>query len=83
MFCPTAMSRMIVRRDTGEGYQAFLENLAKASGIETPTREDLSKIDKKRPKNNRQLRQEREILAKAAAWFARETNSVSGESTSS
>ena len=50
MFCPTAMSHMIVRRDTGEGYQAFLENLAKASGIETPTREDLSKIDKKRPK---------------------------------
>ena len=78
------MSRMIVRRDTGEGYQAFLENPAKASGIETPTREDLSKIDKKRPKKkNRQLRQEREILAKAAAWFARETNSVSGESTSS
>ncbi len=45
-----AAMRSIVRRDTGEGYQAFLENLAKASGIETPTREDLSKIDKKRPK---------------------------------
>ena len=45
-----AVMRSIVRRDTGEGYQAFLENLAKASGIETPIREDLCKIDKKRPK---------------------------------
>ena len=45
-----AAMRSIVRRDTGEGYQAFLENLAKASGIDTPTREDLAKIDKKRPK---------------------------------
>ena len=44
-----AAMRSIVRRDTGEGYQAFLENLAKASGIDTPTREDLAKIDKKRP----------------------------------
>ncbi len=33
-----AAMRSIVRRDTGEGYQAFLENLAKASGIETPKR---------------------------------------------
>ena len=29
-----AAMRSIVRRDTGEGYQTFLENLAKASGIE-------------------------------------------------
>ena len=45
-----AAMRSIVRRDTGEGYQAFLESLAQASGIETPTREDLAKLDKKRPK---------------------------------
>ena len=45
-----AAMRSIVRRDTGEGYQAFLESLAKESGIETPTREDLAKLDKKRPK---------------------------------
>jgi len=45
-----AAMRSIVRRDTGESYQAFLEDLAKASGIETPTREDLAKVDKKRPK---------------------------------
>ena len=45
-----AAMRSIVRRDTGEAYQSFLENLAKASGVETPTREDLAKLDKKRPK---------------------------------
>ena len=45
-----AAMRSIQRRDTGEGYDAFLEGLAKASGIETPTRQDLAKIDKKRPK---------------------------------
>jgi|TARA_B100000315_G_scaffold123816_1_gene113810 transposase len=45
-----AAMRSIVRQDTGETYQAFLEHLAKASGIDTPTREDLAKLDKKRPK---------------------------------
>ena len=45
-----AALRSIVRRDTGQGYQDFLVDLAKTSGIETPTREDLAKIDKKRPK---------------------------------
>ena len=43
-----AALRSIVRRDTKEGYQEFLTRLAKASGIETPTREDLVKIDKNR-----------------------------------
>jgi transposase len=43
-----AAMRSIVRRDTGEGYQQFLERLAKESGIETPTRQDLAKLDKKR-----------------------------------
>ena len=45
-----AALRSIVRRDTGESYQAFLMRLAKASGIETPQREDLAKLDRKRPK---------------------------------
>ena len=36
-----AAMRWIVRRDTGESYEEFLRGLAKASGIETPTREDL------------------------------------------
>jgi transposase len=43
-----AAMRSIVRKDTGQNYQEFLTDLAKASGIETPSREDLAKIDKKR-----------------------------------
>jgi transposase len=42
--------RSIVRRDTGEGYQEFLTRLATESGIETPTREDLARLDRKRKK---------------------------------
>jgi transposase len=45
-----AALRSIVRRDTGETYQEFLTQLAKASGIETPTREDLARIDRTRKK---------------------------------
>jgi transposase len=37
-----------VRRDTGEGYDDFLRGLAKESGIETPTREQLARLDRKR-----------------------------------
>ncbi len=47
--CNVAM-RSIVRRDTGESYDEFLSGLAKASGIETPTREDLVRLDRKRKK---------------------------------
>jgi transposase len=45
-----AAMRSIVRRDTGESYEAFLTGLAQASGIETPTREDLARLDRKRKK---------------------------------
>jgi transposase len=45
-----AALRSIVRRDTGESYQEFLTQLAKESGIETPTREDLTRLDRKRDK---------------------------------
>jgi transposase len=45
-----AAMRSIVRRDTGETYEEFLRGLAKASGIETPTREDLARMDRKRKK---------------------------------
>jgi transposase len=45
-----AAMRSIVRRDTGESYNEFLTKLAHASGIETPTREDLAKLDRQRPK---------------------------------
>jgi hypothetical protein len=39
-----AALRSIVRRDTGDSYQAFLTQLAKASGIGTPTRADLATL---------------------------------------
>jgi len=45
-----AAMRAIERRDTGESYEEFLVGLAKASGIETPTREDLARFDRKRKK---------------------------------
>ena len=45
-----AALRSIVRRDTGETYNEFLTALAQASGIETPTLEELKKLDRNRPK---------------------------------
>ena len=45
-----AAMRSIVRRDTGEDYTAFLTRLATASGIETPTAEELARFDRKRKK---------------------------------
>src|SRR5436190_3449282 len=45
-----AAMRSIVRRDTGASYEDFLRGLAKASGIATPTREDLARLDRKRKK---------------------------------
>jgi transposase len=45
-----AAMKSIVRRDDGRSYDQFLTDLARTSGIETPTREDLAKIDRKRKK---------------------------------
>jgi transposase len=45
-----AAMRGIVRRDTGVSYDEFLTDLAKASGIATPSREDLARMDRKRKK---------------------------------
>jgi transposase len=44
-----AALRSIVRRDSGESYEAFLTRLAQVSGIATPTREDLARLDRDRP----------------------------------
>jgi transposase len=43
-----AALRTIVRRESGEGYQDFLKQLAQESGIATPTREQLARLDRKR-----------------------------------
>jgi len=43
-----AAMRSIVRRDSGASYEEFLTELAQQSGIETPSREDLARIDRKR-----------------------------------
>ncbi len=43
-----AAMRSIVRRDDGRSYQQFLEDLARASGVATPTRDDLARMDRKR-----------------------------------
>jgi transposase len=45
-----AAMRSIVRRDTGESYQEFLTRLAAESGIKTPTREALVRLDRRRKK---------------------------------
>ena len=43
-----AAMRSIERRDTGESYEAFVQRLAEASGIATPTRVELARFDRSR-----------------------------------
>ena len=43
-----AAMRSIERRDTGESYEAFLQRLAEASGLVTPTRAELARFDRSR-----------------------------------
>ena len=45
-----AAMRSIVRRDTGESYDAFLTRLAEVSGLSTPTRAELGRFDWTRKK---------------------------------
>jgi len=45
-----AAMRSIVRRDTGEKYEEYLKGLAKSSGIRTPTRAALARLDRRRRK---------------------------------
>ena len=43
-----AALRSIVHNHTEQSYREYLTELAKASGIETPTHEDLARLDRKR-----------------------------------
>jgi transposase len=43
-----AAMKSIVRKDTGENWKEYLQDLAKAEGIENPTEEDLRRLDRNR-----------------------------------
>ena len=59
--------------------QAERDSGRRHDGATSAEREELQRLRRE----NKRLRQEREILAKAAAWFAQETDSVPPKSSSS
>ncbi len=59
--------------------QADRDEGRRGDGLTNAEREEMRRLRRE----NRRLRQEREILAKAAAWFARETGSIPSGSSSS
>ncbi len=59
--------------------QADRDEGRRADGLTSSERDERHRLKGE----NRRLRQEREILAKAAAWFARETGSIPPQSSSS
>ena len=59
------------RADVDEGFRS--------DGLTTEARNELRRL----AKENKRLRMERDILKKAAAWFARESGSIPGGGTRS
>jgi transposase len=59
--------------------QADLDQGVRSDGLTTEERGELQRLRRE----NKQLRMEREILKKAAAWFARETGSIPDRDSSS
>jgi transposase len=73
-FEPTsqAIGRWVRQADRDEGRRAD-------GGLTTDERTELQRLRR----DNARLREEREILKKAAAWFARETGAITPESSNS
>ncbi len=59
--------------------QADLDSGRRNDGLTSTERDELQRLRR----DNRRLKEERDILKKAAAWFARETQWLPGESSSS
>jgi transposase len=59
--------------------QAGLDEGTRTDGLKTEEREELARLRRE----NARLKEEREILSKAAAWFAQETEKKSKRSSSS
>ncbi len=59
--------------------QADRDERRRADGLTTAERQELSRLRRE----NQKLRIEREILSKAAAWFARETGSIPSRDSNS
>jgi transposase len=59
--------------------QADRDGGTRTDGLTTSEREEMTRLRRE----NRQLKVERDILAKAAAWFARETDTIPSGSTGS
>ena len=59
--------------------QSDLDEGRRDDGLTSTEREELNRLKRE----NRRLREEREILSKAAAWFARETGSIPPRSSDS
>jgi transposase len=59
--------------------QADRDTGTRHDGLTTAEREELTRLRRE----NRRLKMERDILSRAAAWFARETGTVSSKDTDS
>ena len=66
-----AISNWVKQADLDEGHRG--------DGLTSTERDELQRLRRE----NKRLKEEREILKKAAAWFARETNSIPDSSSSS